>query len=68
MFLPPPFFPSIFPSRAVKPFTLAPFLARWRWRLRPDLNRKSRCRLYLHLRMSWLDVKGAGEQERGKPA
>jgi hypothetical protein len=34
--------------------------------LRPDLNRKSRCWLYLKLRMGWLYVHGTGEQKRGK--
>jgi hypothetical protein len=64
--LAPPFFPPVFPSRAVKSFAFAPFLSRRRWRLRPDLNRKPRCWLYLKLRMGWLYVHRTGEQKRGK--
>src|SRR5215472_597262 len=63
--LPPPFAAPLFPSPAVKPFTLAPSLSRrFRWRRcsRPDLNGKSRCRLYLHLGMGRLYVNDAGKQ------
>jgi hypothetical protein len=61
----------LFRSAAVKPFALAPSLSR-RFRRRrcpwPDLNGKSRCRLYLHLGIGRLYVYGASKQERSERA
>jgi len=62
--LPPPLIVPLFPTPAVKSFTRTPSLWR-RWGCSgADLNGKSRRRLHLHLRMGWLNVHGAGEQER----
>jgi hypothetical protein len=61
----------LFPSSAVKAYTLAPSLSR-RFRRRrcprPDLNGKSRRRLYLHLGMGRLYVNDASKQERSERA
>jgi len=68
---PPPFVAPLFPSPAVKSFTLAPSLSRWfrRWgRSRADLKGKSRPRLYLHLRLRRLYADGATQKECDKRA
>src|ERR1700745_594255 len=66
--LAPPFSAPLFPTPAVEPLTLAPFLSRRRRCPRPNLNGKSRCWLYLHLGVGRLYVNNASEQERGKRA